>query len=82
MTPIEKAARAVAEYAARRLPPADSAATCEGIARAVLQAIREPSEGMLSDGAFQIFRGERITEDDLDSAKRVWRAMTSRALTE
>lgn len=41
---------------------------------------REPSGHMLSDGAFQIFRGERITEDDLDSARRVWRAMTKAAL--
>ena len=52
------------------------------LAGAVLQAIREPSQHMLSDGAFQIFRGERITEDDLAAAGRVWRAMTEAALDE
>lgn len=50
--------------------------------RAVLEAIREPTDHMLSDGAFQIFKGERITEDDIHAAKRVWRAMTKTALSE
>ncbi len=48
-------------------------------ADAALDALREPDEGMVSDGAFQIFRGERITADDLDAARRVWRGMISRA---
>lgn len=45
------------------------------VVRAVLGAIREPDARMLSDGAFQVFRGERIAEDDIESARRVWRAM-------
>lgn len=89
MTPIERAARAVQKAwddgsdAACGLPPIEfSEAEAMHLARAVLQAIREPSDHMLSDGAFQVFRGERITEDDLDAAKRVWRAMTNAALSE
>jgi hypothetical protein len=54
----------------------------DGIVRVVIAAIREPSEGMVSDGAFQIFRGERITEDDLASARRVWRGMHKRLLAD
>ena len=55
---------------------------CVTIARAAIEAMREPSDAMISDGAFQIFRGERITEDDLAAAKRVWRGMTAAALNE
>lgn len=48
--------------------------------RAVLQAIEDPSDRMISDGAFQIFQGEHITEIDSYRAKAVWKAMIRRLL--
>jgi len=50
--------------------------------RAVLEAVKEPSKRMQSDGAFRIFRGERITEDDLSIARHAWRAMIDATLSE
>lgn len=54
----------------------------EKTARAVLAVMREPTDHMVSDGAFQIFAGQQITETDMASARRVWRAMLSRASKE
>lgn len=89
MTKIERAARAMADklkaeegaYIGVEVDGRltfDGSIDLQGVVHAVIAAIREPSEGMVSDGAFQIFQGERITEQDLAAARRVWRAMTSR----
>lgn len=86
MSPIERAV-AAAERELGVVEAVDASPSvlrrmqAERIVRAVLQAA-EPSDRMLSDGAFQIFRGERITVDDIDSAKRVWNAMRRTALAE
>lgn len=86
MSPLEQAARALMRH--HELDPDVFVGMHGGYgdfldgARAVLQAIGQPSERMLSDGAFQIFKGERITEDDIDAAKRVWRGMLSAAISE
>lgn len=86
MEPLERAARALCEL--DNNPPG---ATMDGKplwrdylpeVRAVLEAITEPSQSMVSDGAFQIFRGQRITDEDLASARRVWRRMIHAALAE
>jgi len=74
----EKIARALAKeegYAYDPIP-------YDGRADAVLDVLAEPTERMLSDGAFQIFRGQRITSDDLDAARRVWRAMCKAMLAD
>lgn len=88
MTPLERAARALPDWEYAACP--DDNPDCPGglacpknqmeAARAVLLAIREPSDRMQSDGAFQLFRGVRITEDDLTTARQAWRAMIAAAL--
>lgn len=49
----------------------------EPVVDAILAELKEPDQRMESDGAFQIFRGERIAKDDLAAARRVWRGMLS-----
>jgi hypothetical protein len=78
MTPIEKAAQAVVDYTKQRMPPSDSIVTCEGIARAVLQALREPSEGMIEAG-----RETECVHGDMNCGCDVsWSAMIDAALSE
>lgn len=48
-TPLIRAAQAVAAYTDQRMLPRGDIVTCEGIARAVLEAIREPSEATIND---------------------------------
>lgn len=50
---IERATKAVVDYTGQRLPPAGDVITCEGIARAVLQAIREPDDHMIMAGIIE-----------------------------
>lgn len=89
MSMIERMARALADGdwdAASFLetpngePPEDFREGWREKARAAIEAMMEPTEAMLSDGAFQIFSGERITESDIAAAKRVWKAMLRQAL--
>lgn len=54
----------------------------ESIARAVLEAIREPSEGMCVAGGENIVHSDGQTEPDTDAAKSVWQAMIDAALSE
>lgn len=76
MTPLERAARAIADELARQEPQhggtyfvdsdnldatvIDGTFDLSGVARAVLEAIREPSEGM-------VVEGERAAWDDANS---------------
>lgn len=76
MNPIERAARAVAEYTGQRMPPSGDVVTCEGIARAVLAAVREPSRSMLEAGA------SGSGEDSETVAICAWEAMIDAALAE
>lgn len=97
MTPLERAARAIfrADYPdhvdanfdidesgmvmweKRRLWYRDAA-------RAVLTAIREPSEGMVGEGAYQIPCGQGVDEGPPNArdAKDCWQAMIDAALSE
>lgn len=70
-------------YAARADPIA-CAIYKRSVAQAcsIITAMREPTTGMISDGAFQIFEGERISERDLAAAARVWDRMIKRAISE
>lgn len=93
MEPIERGALALqkawdAHDAPAMLPPLTFAAD-EGryLVRAVLQAIREPSEGMLEAGMDASWPGEEAVYDDehdsLESATRAgWHAMIDAALNE
>ncbi|WP_260581169.1 hypothetical protein [Sphingopyxis sp. PET50] len=94
MTPLERAARALC--LADGLDPDrkfKSSDWSEGTAphefawheylpkaRAVLTAIREPSEGMREAGAGQLFGA--ASDDWGEDAKKVWVAMIEAALTE
>lgn len=53
-------------------------------ARAVLEAIREPSEGMVKEGAYQIPCGQGVEEGppNASDAKDCWQAMIDAALSE
>lgn len=54
----------------------------DAVARAVLEAIREPSEGMVEDGAFQIPCGQGVEEGppNIGDAKDCWQAMIDHIL--
>jgi hypothetical protein len=80
MTVIERAARAVADYTGQRLPPQGDIITCEGIARAVLQAIREPSDAVTDVGVDMLT--ERGCNPLSGDAEAVWQAMIDAALSE
>jgi hypothetical protein len=77
MTPLERAARDVANYTGQRLPPQGDIVTCEGIVRAVLQAIREPSEGMVEAGD-----AEMQSRGCMGGSGHVWEDMIDAALSE
>lgn len=83
MTPLERSARAVAEYTGQRMPPPGDVVTCEGIARAVLEAIRDVDSGspaMLLAGKQSLYS---CSEDpELDDARQCWQAMIDAALEE
>jgi hypothetical protein len=81
MTPLEKAARALlASESNGEKPWDDLDAITRGAflrdARAVLQAIREPSEAMVSAAAPHVFDQSRM------SAECAWQAAIDAALTE
>jgi hypothetical protein len=81
---IERAAAAVADYTGQRFPPAGDAITCEGIVRAVLQAIRTPSVGMLDaarGGAPSEAPPGLLTAADFHRSV-VWQAMIDAALAD
>lgn len=90
MTPIERAARALCE--ARGIEPYDSSwwhvseqtetniFIAEHDVRAVLAAIREPSEVMVKAGCLTIYT--RIEEEDVDDLKSQWTAMIDAMLEE
>ena len=99
MTVIERAARALwqdrkdaGDYSPadtwEDAPESDQAA-CRRKARAVLQAIREPSEGMLPDPHrtdTALYQAVRVMEDQsvssADAFRVVWQAMIDAALAE
>lgn len=92
MTPLERAARALARRSCspggEAQFPYVSADEWEEknwpdhmpAARAVLEAIREPSEGMREQGAGQLFGS--ASDDWGDDARLVWQAMIDAALSE
>lgn len=93
--PDEPAADSIIERAARavwaEVGPSNSGWTfeqdredCEEIARAVLQAIREPSEGMITEGAYTIpcGGGGEIGPPNERDALNCWQAMIDAALEE
>lgn len=54
MRPIERAARAVAEYTGQRMPQQGDIVTCEGIVRVVLRALREPAPAIIAHVVQQV----------------------------
>lgn len=71
---IERAARALQEDIG--LDPGEAV----DAARAVLRAIREPSEGMMCNGGVQTYPDP--FDDGMDCAEAVWQAMIDTALGE
>jgi hypothetical protein len=74
---IERVARAIGDWDSGRAMVLD-ANDCRQIARAALEALREPTEGMLLPGA------ETLPDYDpgCDDAKNCWQAMIDAALSE
>lgn len=76
MSLLERIARAISD--ASHLPPDDQA-------QAALEAMISEgaiSERMNSDGAFQLFTGERIDEHSLTLARQCFRAMVKASIVE
>lgn len=105
MTPLERAARAIADDLRRQEPKhggtyfvdatninatvVDGTFDLRSIARAVLEAIREPSEVMVREGCLADIPGGRygeatFTEAQIgkDDAPVIWEAMIHAALVE
>lgn len=82
MTPLERAARDVAAITGTHCAGCQTEHSwdAEEIVRAVLLAIREPSEGMKSAGAENLFGS--ASENWGDDARQVYRAMIDKALEE
>jgi hypothetical protein len=93
MTPLEKAARALAKVQSGTdewdaYDQAFQETLIEAV-RAVLQAIREPSEVMVEAGAVDVYSQtyadhmeSEVREDDRRIAQNVWCEMIDAALTE
>ena len=91
MSPIERAARALAGWTPNVTSwedvchdPKDAKAlqaSYHNNVRAVLQAIREPSEGMIEPAA-QMLMDEQSPEPPVLLAEVIWQAMIDRALAE
>jgi hypothetical protein len=86
MTPLERAERALAENLSTFLTDIDGSnedVVLRNAVRAVLTAIREPSEGMEDHGQGAILeRWVKAEGPDVDSAKASWQAMIDAALAE
>ena len=93
MSPDERAARALQEAwddgsdVASGLPPIEfTDAEAAHLARAVLQAVREPSEGMIEAGRWNDFTPHSVDSSETAAADAdvalVWRNMIDKALTD
>ena len=79
---LQRAAKAVADYTGQRMPPSGDIVTCEGIARAVLQSIREPSIDAKLAGASAITLEMMEAKANYDAACACWPAMLGAMLAE
>lgn len=93
MTPLERAARALYDRLPHVVEWDDLSQSAKdeniAVARAVLEAIREPSEGMVREGCLADFPGGRFGEATFteahigeDDAPVIWQAMIDAALSE
>lgn len=85
MSPIQAMAVAIAEYTDQRMPRSGDVITCEGIARAALDALADNvSEGMCREGylEWECATDEGYFYPDEDDMKLVFRSMLKAAREE